>query len=60
QLDEQMLDNGGRPLSRRAGLCLLPQHFPDSPNHRAFPSVILPAGKRYQHTTSYQFSTDPA
>jgi aldose 1-epimerase len=55
-----MLDNGGRPLSRRAGLCLLPQHFPDSPNHRAFPSVILPAGKRYQHTTSYQFSTDPA
>jgi aldose 1-epimerase len=60
RLDEQMVDNGGRPLPRRAALCLLPQHFPDSPNQRAFPSVILPAGKRYQHTTRYQFGVHPA
>jgi aldose 1-epimerase len=60
RLDEQMTGRGGRPRRRREALCLLPQHFPDSPNHRAFPSVILPAGKRYQHTTRYQFGVSPA
>jgi aldose 1-epimerase len=60
QLGEQMVGKGGRALCRRGALCLLPQHFPDSPNHRAFPSVILPAGRRYQQITSYHFGICPA
>lgn len=38
-----------------AAVCLRPQHFPDSPNQRAFPSVILPAGRLYHQRTCYRF-----
>ncbi|NNK93433.1 MAG: galactose mutarotase [Desulfobacterales bacterium] len=42
-------------LCKHGGLCLEGQHFPDSPNQRAFPSVILEAGQVYHHITRYQF-----
>jgi len=32
------------------------QHFPDSPNHPEFPSVILRPGKVYEQLTIYRFS----
>jgi aldose 1-epimerase len=34
-----------------------PQHFPDSPNHPNFPSVVLKPGDLYKNTIIYQFST---
>jgi aldose 1-epimerase len=32
------------------------QHFPDSPNHKNFPSIILKPGKEYKTYSIYQFS----
>jgi aldose 1-epimerase len=40
----------------RSGLCLETQHFPDSPNHPAFPSTVLRPGERYSSSTIYRFS----
>jgi aldose 1-epimerase len=45
------------PHSRRCGLCLETQHFPDSPNHSNFPAAILGAGKVYRSQTTYRFFT---
>jgi len=40
----------GRVLRPHAGLCLETQHFPDSPSHPTFPSVVLRPGVRYSST----------
>ena len=37
------------------GLVLETQHFPDSPNHAAFPSTVLRPGERYTQLSIYQF-----
>ena len=44
--------------SQRHGLSLEPQHFPDSPNHPQWPSVILRPGEKYHSTSIYKFSND--
>jgi aldose 1-epimerase len=49
------LTGKGRSLSRRAGLCLETQHYPDSPNQPAFPSTLLRAGEEYRETTILKF-----
>ena len=36
------------------GLCLETQHFPDSPNHRNFPSTELLPGQIFKSQTIYQ------
>jgi aldose 1-epimerase len=41
----------------RTGLCLETQHFPDSPNKPAFPTVVLNPGETYTSQTVYKFST---
>ncbi len=46
----------GRPYGAYAGLCLEPQHFPDSPNRPHFPSTILRPGSAYRQITEYRFS----
>jgi aldose 1-epimerase len=33
-----------------------PQHYPDSPNHDNFPSVVLHPGETYHNTIIYRFS----
>jgi aldose 1-epimerase len=43
--------------SRRTGLCLEAQGYPDSPNKPEFPSVVLKPGDVYKQTTIYQFLT---
>jgi aldose 1-epimerase len=40
------------------GVCLECQHFPDSPNHASFPSIVLKPGDRYDETIRYKFSVD--
>ncbi len=42
----------------RSALCLETQHFPDSPNHSNFPSVVLHPGEEFHQTTIYRFSTE--
>lgn len=39
----------------RNALCLETQHFPDSPNHPQFPTVILEPQKPFKSTTIYRF-----
>ena len=36
--------------------CLEPQIHPDAPNQPDFPSILLPAGGRYQSRIRYQLS----
>ena len=47
---------GGAVYAYRTGLCLEPQHFPDSPNKPNFPSTVLNAGDWYSGKTVYKFS----
>jgi galactose mutarotase-like enzyme len=44
---------------QHSAFCLETQHFPDSVNQPAFPSVILRPGQTYRHTTAYKFLTHP-
>ncbi|HEY8026963.1 MAG TPA: aldose epimerase family protein [Burkholderiaceae bacterium] len=48
----------GQNYPYRGGLCLEPQHFPDSPNHSAFPDTILRPGIEYRSESIYRLSTD--
>ncbi len=41
----------------RTGLCLETQHFPDSPNHPAFPTTELKPGQTYRSETTWTFTT---
>jgi aldose 1-epimerase len=47
----------GTVFKHRTGLCLETQHFPDSPNHPAFPSTILRPGETYSEKTVLAFRT---
>lgn len=46
----------GRRYGPRAGLCLEPQRWPDSPNHRHFAGAVLRPGELYRQVTEYRFS----
>ncbi len=45
----------GARYGANCGICLEPQHFPDSPNHRHFPSTVLRPGETYEQVTEYRF-----
>jgi aldose 1-epimerase len=47
---------GGKVYPKRSAVCLETQHYPDSVNHKEFPSTILEPGKTYKHTTVFTFS----
>ncbi|WP_080055742.1 aldose epimerase family protein [Spirosoma aerolatum] len=55
-LNGKLQNKDGVPLSRRFGVCLETQHFPDSPNHSNFPSTVLRPGETFNSTTVYRFS----
>jgi aldose 1-epimerase len=55
-LDGTNKGKGGVAYKKHQGFCLETQHFPDSVNHKDFPSTILEPGKTYKQTTIYQFS----
>ena len=40
---------------QHAGFCLETQHFPDAPNHAAFPSTRLNPGEQFEQTTVHRF-----
>ncbi len=40
------------------GFCFETQHFPDSPNNKHFPSVILKGGQTFLSNTLYKFKTE--
>ncbi len=43
-------------FGRHEAFCLETQHFPDSPNHGAFPSTILKPGESFEQVTVHRFS----
>lgn len=49
------MPNGGT-YAHRTGFCLETQHFPNSPNQKAFPSVVLNPGEKYVTKTTFKFS----
>ena len=55
-LDGSNIGKTGRPYLFRHGFCLETQHFPDSVNQPAFPSVILRPGVTLRSTTIYRLS----
>jgi aldose 1-epimerase len=55
-LDGSNVGKGGRAYELRTGLCMEPQHFPDSPNQPSFPSTVLKPGQTYKNTIVYKFS----
>ena len=46
---------GGQVYTKRSGLCLETQHFPDTPNQPTFPSAVLRPGETYAETTVFTF-----
>jgi aldose 1-epimerase len=46
---------GGARYGANSGLCLEPQHFPDSPNRAHFPDTLLRPGAVYRQVTEYRF-----
>lgn len=55
-LDGSQTGIGGKVYNYRSGFCLETQHFPDSPNKPAFPSVILTPEEPFLSSTIYRFS----
>jgi aldose 1-epimerase len=56
-LDGSFSGKGGKVYNLRGGLCVEPQHYPDSPNQKNFPTTVLKAGETYRSTIIYRFST---
>jgi len=56
-LDGTITGKSGGVYQYRNAFCMEPQHFPDSPNHPNFPSVVLKPGQTYKNTIIYKFST---
>ena len=55
-LDGSITGKEGHVYKRRFALCLETQHFPDSPNHPAFPSTELKPDQKFHSVTVYEFS----
>jgi aldose 1-epimerase len=55
-LDASLYGPSGRAYRQGDGFCLETQHYPDSPNHPAFPSTVLRPGESYRTTTVFKFS----
>lgn len=57
-LDGTEKGKGGKVYNFRGGFCFETQHFPDSPNHPAFPSTLLRPGEKFSATTEFRFSAE--
>jgi aldose 1-epimerase len=55
-LDGTLPSKSKGKYQHRTGFCLETQYYPDSPNQKGFPSVILNPGESYQSQTVFRFS----
>ena len=53
--DGKTMGKYGKPLRTHESFALETQMFPDSPNQKNFPSVVLRPGEEYHHTCIYRF-----
>ena len=56
-LDGTLKGKTGAVYAKHLGFCLETQHYPDSPNHPAFPTTELKPGHSYHSTTIFTFTT---
>lgn len=54
-LNNTITGKSGAVYQQHAGLCLEPQHYPDSPNKPQFPPVVLQPGQTFRSTIVYKF-----
>jgi aldose 1-epimerase len=57
-LDGSVCGSGGHSYRQGDAIALETQHFPDSPNHRNFPSTELRPNEVYRSTTVFKFLID--
>ena len=57
-IDEGRPGKDGASYGPHHAFCLETQHFPDSPNKPNFPSTVLKAGEKYDHTAKFSFSIE--
>lgn len=55
-LDGTVAGKNGVKYAKYGAFCLETQHYPDSPNHPAFPSSVLRPGSTFTSETIYKFS----
>ena len=55
-LDGSLESKDKKRYGKYSGFCLETQHFPNSPNQKEYPSVILNKGELYETQTIYKFS----
>jgi aldose 1-epimerase len=51
-----MTGKSGTPYAKTYGFCVETQHFPDSPNHPAFPTTEVKPGQTMHSTTVFAFT----
>ncbi|EDY80940.1 Aldose 1-epimerase subfamily [Verrucomicrobiia bacterium DG1235] len=54
-LSEELVGKTGVPYQQYGGVCLEPEHYPDSPNQPHFPNTILQPKETFTSTTLYKF-----
>ncbi len=57
-LDGTLTGKNGIVYKQRSGFCLETQHFPDSPNHKNFPSTELRPDGKYTSRCIYKFGVE--
>ena len=55
-INNNFIGKGGYSYPKHCGFCLETQDYPNSPNTKNFPSIILKAGEEYYHHTIYKFT----
>ncbi len=55
-LDGSAKGKGGKPYNFRTAFCMETQHYPDSPNHPAFPTTEIKPGQTFTSSTEFRFS----
>lgn len=55
--DGSRIGKFGRKIDHRGALVFETQHYPDSPNHPEFPSIVLLPGDRYTSVSVFKFYT---
>jgi aldose 1-epimerase len=56
-LDGKLIGKSGKPYTHRGGFCLETQHYPDTPNHKNFPTTLVKPGEKYHSRTVFSFAT---
>jgi aldose 1-epimerase len=57
-LNGSLTGKDGKVYQRRTAFCMEPQHYPDSPNKKNFPTTELKPGQIYHNVIEYKFSAE--